>query len=201
MQSFKKVWSLTDKNIEKVNSLKDIGKLKHGMFSAIPIICKGDKCPYKATCSIDSPIQGERCVIEISAIVTRFDMWCNHFEIENENENINEEDLVDATLIRDLIDIEIQIARAENRLAAAGDFIVESVCNSDNKGNVFYEEKVGPESEYKMTLLDKRYKIMQLLNSTRKDKIKKEKGSTSNETLSIIKEVKGMLKDVNLDDI
>lgn len=172
----KDVWGVPDAIMVQAESESKKFEIKHGMFAAIPLICKGDNCPYRTVCTVNQanlPImKGHRCPIEIGAIMARFEHWCNHFKIDTSNDIIADADIVDASLIRDLVDNEIQVLRAENKMAMSADFISRTITTVDNKGKAYYKDEVSPEAVFKLQLLDKRYKIMQLLNSTRKDKAK-----------------------------
>lgn len=204
-QSARTVWGLDDAALIKAETSAQKFKLKHGMFAGIPIICKADKCPYVGVCSISAKhrVVGERCPVEIGAILARFDAWCAHFMITPNGDYIKDEDLVDATLIRDLIDNEIQILRAENRIAMSADFIAKTIATVDNKGRAYYEDVVSPEAQFKLQLLDKRYKILQLLNSTRKDKAKdlKLELNPSQQAMSIFKTISEKVAGLDLDEI
>lgn len=199
------IWGLSAAEIKQAKQSSDKYRMRHGMFASVPLICKDSKCPYSKVCSIPvgQRTLGSRCPVEIGAILTRFDHWCRHFGIDIESDIIKDEDLVDATLIRDLVDNEIQTMRAENKLAISGDFIGETLSTVDNKGNPWYVDTVTPEAEFKMTLQEKRYKIFNQLNSTRKDKAKElaNQLTPSEKTLSIFNTIKEQTKDLNLDDI
>lgn len=175
----KDVWGVPDAVMVQAESESKKFEVKHGMFAAIPLICKGEQCPYKAICTVNEAnldiMKGHRCPIEIGAIMARFEHWCNHFNINTSDDIIDDRDIVDATLIRDLVDNEIQVLRAENKMAISADFISRTITTVDNKGKAYYKDEVSPEAIFKLQLLDKRYKILQLLNSTRKDKSKEVK--------------------------
>lgn len=175
-----------------IKSSKHIN-MKHGMFAGVPIICRDNTCPYVTVCTV-SPMDrlvGSRCPMEAGAIVSRFNAWCSHFKVDLKGGAIKDEDLADATLIKDLVENEIQTLRAENRIAMNADFIGLTISQIDNKGKVYKEETVTPEAEYKMNLQEKRYKILQLLNATRKDKINAgaDKNNVSNVANSIFKKI------------
>lgn len=173
-KSAQTVWNIPDHVMLQAEMESKKFDVKHGMFAAIPLVCKGDKCPYNEICTINKSILpvGYRCPIEIGAIMARFEHWCKHFGISVDNDVIDDRDIVDATLIRDLVDNEIQVLRAENRIAISADFIARTITTVDNRGKAYYKDEVSPEAVFKLQLLDKRYKILQLLNSTRKDKSK-----------------------------
>lgn len=202
--SLQSVWQLPKQSIQAALDISKIYRTKHGMFAGVPIICKDNKCPYKEVCVIDTSLRvaGQRCIMEAGAIIARFDAWCRHFSIDTTQEHIKDEDLVDATLIRDLVDNEIQTLRAENRVALNSDFIGKTITQIDNKGKVYYEETVTPEATFKLTLQERRYKILNLLNSTRKDKSSEKKlnQDLSGRAASIFNKVAELMP-YDLDDI
>ena len=135
-------------------------------------------------------IVGSRCPQEAGVILSRYDQWCKHFKINFEGDMVAEEDLVDASLIRDLVENEVQILRAENKIALNGDIVKQTLQSVDQRGNAYYEDAITPEAQYKLQLQDKRYKLLNLLNSTRKDKANEHKQMTpSEEALSIFKKI------------
>lgn len=201
--SAKGVWDLDDAALIKAQSSAKKFKLKHGMFAGIPLLCKVDDCPYAPVCSL--PVQhrvlNSRCSIEIGAIMTKFDSYCRHFDINCDTDIIEDKDLVDATLIRDIVDLEVQMLRAENKIAMSGDFIGLVLADIDKNGRPYYDTAVTPESEFKNTLIDKRYKLLNQLNATRKDKAKDIKVVTgAEETLDVFKKIADKLNsNINLE--
>jgi hypothetical protein len=198
-----KIWGMHPAVAKVAVESARVYSMKHGMFAGVPIICKDTKCPYAEVCTIDVSfrIVGKRCPMEAGAIMARYNAWCKHFEIDLTGKKIKDEDLVDATLIRDLVENEIQTLRAENRIAMNADFIGKTLADIDNKGSAYYEDTVTPEAEYLNTLQDKRYKILNLLNSTRKDKAneKSKQLTPSEKAVSIFKKVAEIIP--NIDDI
>lgn len=201
-QNAQEIWGLSSNEIIQANQVSNRYKMKHGMFASVPLICKDTNCPYSSVCPIPSGQRtlNKRCPVEIGAIMSRFESWCKHFNIDIEGEYIKDEDLVDAALIRDLVDNEIQTIRAENKLAISGDFMGETLNTVDNKGNPWYEQAVTPEAEFKLTLQEKRYKILQLLNSTRKDKSKElnSRLDPSSQASNIFNTINEKLKNANI---
>jgi hypothetical protein len=153
------------KGIEK--SLAN-GRVKHGLYSAIPMVCRGETCAYKETCPLfavnEHPV-GERCPIEISEILLRFESYTRELNIDDYD------NIIDMTLIKDLIDLDVQIKRADNRLSIdGGEFIQDVVINITEDGDEITNPAIHKAVEYKERLLKNRHGILQLLNSTRKDK-------------------------------
>ena len=192
------MWGLDKGKIQQVKNISKAYFSKHGMFAAIPIICRGADCVYKDVCMVD-PVErtvGARCPMEISAILTRFEQWCDHFNIDTTGDTIATKDLVDASLIKDLVNVEVQILRAENKIALSGDFMAETLLDIDKKCKPYYGSIVSPEAEYLMALQDKKIKILNQLNATRKDKAAdKGKETASDEAVRIFQQLKEMSKE------
>ena len=194
------MWGLTPERTKQVSNISRIWFTKHGMFASIPILCKGVDCAYKDVCMVDPAERtvGARCPMEIAALITRFNQWCQHFNINIEGEAIESKDLVDATLIKDLVNIEIQMLRAENKIALSGDFMGETLIEVDKKCNTYYGTVITPESEFLMTLQDRKTKILNQLNATRKDKAAdKRKESASDEAVRIFQQMQELQREQN----
>ena len=198
--------------IWEISNMNKIYSSKHGLFASVPIICRKDDCTYKDVCMV-TPNQrnlGQRCPMEIAAILSRYDQWCAHFDIDVSNDIIAPEDLVDATLIKDLVNIEVQILRAENKIALNGDFMADTLLDIDKKCQPYFGKIVSPEAEFLMALQDKKIKILNQLNATRKDKAAdKRRESASDEAIKLFQQVKELeaakrmtssISDIDFDD-
>jgi hypothetical protein len=143
-------------------------RLKHGMFASVPIICKGRDCPYFQTCYIpEHDLQlGERCPIEIGTIIERFDSYCDALAIDPESKL----DMVDAGIVKEIVDIEIMMMRADGLLAVSGNFIEEVIAIVSTKGQEYYAPQLHKAVEFKDSLRDRKMKLLNQLNATRKDK-------------------------------
>jgi len=143
--------------------------------------------------------------MEIAAILARYDQWCEHFEISVVNDVIEAKDLVDATLIKDLVNMEIQMLRAENKIALNGDFMADTLLDIDKKCQPYYGKIVSPETEFLLSLQDKKIKILNQLNSTRKDKAADKRSETASDAaIKLFQQVKEMEKShkiINVSDI
>ena len=204
MAKIKKLWNIPDKSVKYVEEERQVFRLKHGMLASIPLVCKLS-CPFKATCRIpaDDRDTGGRCLVEIAAILQRFEDLCKHFDIDTKNDEIESENVVDISLVKDIVDIEVQILRAENLIASSGNFMAEHIAQVDKFGTAYYEDIIHPALEYKIKLLDSRNKVYTKLNATRKDKLAIDgaKGGYTEKALELIAKVKEKVKDLNLDDI
>lgn len=201
------MWSISPTVIKEIGNMNRIYSSKHGMFASVPIICKGPDCAYKDVCMVSQAqrIIGQRCPMEIAAILSRYEQWCMHFEINTSNDVIDAKDLVDATLIKDLVNIEVQILRAENKIALNGDFMADTLLDIDKKCQPYFGKIVAPETEFLMTLQDRKIKILNQLNATRKDKAAdKRKESASDAAIEIFQKVKELERNqqvINISDL
>ena len=158
-------WGQTATNMDEVSKHRQSFNLKHGMFANVPMICKGTECPLHELCTI--PIRNrpvfKRCPIEIAAIIEQFDKYCTELDI-GENEHF------DRSMLKDLVDVEIKLLRANGHLAISGDFIEQVVTAIDDKGNPHTRPELHKATEYEETLLERKRKILNELKATRKSK-------------------------------
>lgn len=198
------MWGINPAVVKEMANMNRVYSSKHGMFSAIPIICKGQDCAYKDVCmvSVAQRTIGQRCPMEIAAILARYEQWCSHFDIDTTDDVLDSKDLVDATLIKDLVNVEIQMLRAENKVALNGDFMADTLLDIDKKCQPYFGKIVSPETEFLMTLQDKKIKILNQLNSTRKDKAAdKRKESASDEAIKIFQQLRELQQAKKVTDI
>jgi hypothetical protein len=158
----------------QLDGVKEIQEGRYGILASIPMICKGSKCPFYEACYLDKqnlPVKS-RCPIEIQTLVDRFDRYCNQLKVDEDN-------LVDLTLVRELCDIDIQLTRAEMRLAISADFVEDVIVAVDQNGTPHYRPELNKAVEYKDKLRKERHRILELLASTRKQKDVIEKNDPS----------------------
>ena len=201
------MWGIDPMVIKEISNMNRVYASKHGMFASVPIICKGPDCAYKDICMVSQAqrIVGHRCPMEIAAILSRYEQWCTHFEINTVQDIVDSKDLVDATLIKDLVNIEVQMLRVENKIALNGDFMADTLLDIDKKCQPYFGKIVSAETEFLMTLQDRKIKILNQLNATRKDKAAdKRKESASDTAIKIFQQVKELEKAqqiINISDI
>jgi hypothetical protein len=185
------IWKQSPKSEKNVQIARQTVGMKHGMFASIPIICKGKACPYFQTCWIpEADLQvGERCPIEIGAILDRFDRYCEQLGINPEKE------IVDAGLAKEVVDIEIMMVRADGLLAKDGNLIEEVVAGVTPKGQEYYKPELHPAVELKEKLRKEKTRILNQLNATRKDK--KGEGDISNDPSSVAARIIAKVRDLD----
>lgn len=199
------MWGLNPALIQEISKSAMIRSSKHGMFASVPIICQEQDCPYKDVCSVDAAnrIKGQRCPMEIGAIIARFNQYCLHFGLNTSGDMIADDELVDATLIKDLVTIEVQQMRCENKIAMSGDFMGKTLLDIDKKCKPYYGDIISPESEHLLVLQDKKVKILNQLNATRKDKAndRSQSASPTENAIKIFQEVQKAIREQTIIDI
>lgn len=161
-----KAWKISDKGKEAIKIAVGMSKTKHGLYASIPMLCKAESCQYAKVCPLvemgQAP-EGERCPLEIAMILKRYEEYSDEFGVDDSN-------TVDMSLIKDLIDYDIQLFRAENKIAIQGDFVEDIVVDVTKSGEVITAPQLSQATQYKDKIMAKRFKILELMNSTRKDK-------------------------------
>lgn len=156
-------WGQSATNMDEVRKHRQSFNLKHGMFANVPMVCKGADCPLHAMCTVplnNRPVGG-RCPIEIAAIIDRYDKYYEEL-------GLGPEDYFDQSQVKDLVDVEVKLLRANGHLATSASFIEQVVTAVDENGNAHYRPELNKATEYEEKLLARKSKILSDLNATRK---------------------------------
>ncbi|EOO44338.1 hypothetical protein [Bacillus cereus] len=162
-------WTSNPAAVQAIEIAKRLRQTKHGMYAAIPIICKAEHCPYAESCELQqlgmAPYK-EKCPMEIAAIEDLFNRYCTDM-------NINPQDpkqQVDSLMVKELVDLDVSMLRCDKKMAITADFIIENVVGMNADNEAITRQELHPVTEYKDKLRAQKYKTLNLLNSTRKDK-------------------------------
>lgn len=161
-----KGWDMNDEKKQTVEEELQNSHTKHGMYASIPMVCRAEACPFAEVCWVQQEgktQRGTRCDLEVSMIVKNLDEYTEALDVD-------EKDKVDMGLIRELIDLDVQMHRAEMKLAIDGDFMPDTVIGMNDKGDEISQPMLHKATDYKEKVSKKRHSILQLLHSTRKDK-------------------------------
>jgi hypothetical protein len=187
------IWNISGKQQKALTANMTMASTKHGIVSQIPLICKGPTCPYRETCSIpdaDLDIMG-RCVIEISTLISRFERYCEEFQI-------TDADVVDLGQVKHLVDIEIKLLRC-NQAMASSPQLVDDVVTAVQRGQKYTKKEINPITQYEIQLLNSHSKILKDLAATRDAKKLHNNANSSQQAADLIAraaKVKGGLKGV-----
>lgn len=165
-------WNISEKGKEGIRLAVSVSNTKHGLYATVPIVCKGDKCPYKNTCSlfaIEMAPAGERCPIEIAQVMKIYNDYVKELEID-------ETSRVDLSMIKELIDIEITAMRTDKIIAEEATFIEMVPFAVTERGQVLSKPEINKAQLLRDGLIKRRHEILKSLNATRKDKASQESG-------------------------
>lgn len=162
-------WTTNPEAVQAIEIAKRLRNTKHGMYASVPIICKAEACPYAGSCELQqmglAPF-AEKCPMEIAAIEDLFQRYCVDMKIDPTDPSQQ----VDAIMVKEVVDIDINMLRCDKKMAVSADFILEQVVGMSDEGEAITRQELHPLTEFKEKLRAQKFKTLNLLNSTRKDK-------------------------------
>lgn len=162
---FPESWSSEDK--EKAAELVRPQRTKTSMFSSIPMNCEGSKCTFASTCPLLkeslAPV-GNPCPIEMSIVAEFTSEYMDQLDVQPDN-------LVEVSMIRDLVDQEVQYMR-KTKLLAKEDFIQENVIGVDQDGQPIMKKELHLAVDLEDKLHKRRKDLRNQLLATREAKAK-----------------------------
>jgi len=162
---FPEVWSDADR--AEVAAVMRPQRIKTGMFAMIPMRCRGLKCPIADSCplvKINKIPEGHPCPIELEAVKTFTEQYITEMRVDPEN-------LVEVSMVRDLVDQEIQWMRKANILSRE-DFIQENVVGVDANGEIVLKKELHQAVEYEDRIHKRKREILKAMTATRAEKAK-----------------------------
>ena len=181
-------WQLSEQGEKAMKIASEMNTLKHGLYASVPIRCKASGCPYADVCPIqemgEAP-KGDKCPVEASTIEDLVERYMSEFGVE-------ENDMVDISMIRNLVDIDISLLRCNKKLALDADVVQDVVVGLTEDGQPISQPQINKAYELQQKLLRKRHRILTLLHGTRKDKAEAE-GVTIADPSEVISEMKERL--------
>lgn len=162
-------------------------RVKTSMYSQIPMVCKGSDCVYAKTCPLlkegNAPV-GYGCPIEAGIVIEFANSYARELGVDPDN-------LIEMSMIRDLVDFEVQYMRAV-KLLAQEHFIVENPVGVDANGDVIISKSLHQAIEYEDKILRRKHKMLDTFAATREAKNKAGSG-----TKDMSQVVSGLLDAVN----
>lgn len=176
-QKIPAMWNIDKAGIKAVNSIKSmneqVGPAKY--FSSLPIKCLGkDQCIYRDTCYIDKldvdpeECMGQVCPIEVELILNLFESYSTEFDLQDLGDKKNTTVI---GLLKDLIDTELQIERANKRLMSSGEYLEDRAIGfNERTGEILSNKEINQHILFKEKMQERKAKILNLLHATPKDK-------------------------------
>lgn len=182
--------SWTDEQKEKAVELVRPQKTRTSMFSSIPMNCESVKCIFADTCPLlkeNLAPKGNPCPIEMSMV--------SQFTQEYlEQLDVNPNNLVEVSMIRDLVDQEVQYLR-KTKLLAKEHFIQENIIGIDsNTGQPIMKKELHLAVELEDKLHKRRKDLRNQLLATREAKAKI--GQTQLDTAQAISDILYKVQDI-----
>jgi hypothetical protein len=157
-------------NEEQVNKAIELvrpQKTRTAMFSSIPMNCEAEKCVYASTCPLlkeNVAPKNNPCPIEMSMV--------SQFTTEYLDQlDVNPNNLVEVSMVRDLVDQEVQYMR-KTKLLAKEHFIQENVIGIDQDGQPILKKELHLAVELEDKLHNRRKDLRNQLLATREAKAK-----------------------------
>ena len=154
-----------DEQINKAIELVRPQKTRTAMFSSIPMNCEAEKCVYASTCPLLKETVAPKnnpCPIEMSMV--------SQFTTEYlEQLDVNPNNLVEVSMVRDLVDQEVQYMR-KTKLLAKEHFIQENVIGIDQDGQPILKKELHLAVELEDKLHKRRKDLRNQLLATREAK-------------------------------
>lgn len=153
----------------KTQSLMRISdsKIKTGAFTAIPMVCQGNKCPYKNTCEFfqeKRAPEGKPCPYELGMVRSFMASYIEQLEIDITN-------WVEVSQVRDLVNQDIQMTRIAKYLAKE-DFIQENVIGVDSDGDPVFSKDLHKAVDYEDKIHKRKAQMLKQILATRESRVK-----------------------------
>ena len=164
-------------------------KTRSTMFSSIPMNCEADRCLFASTCPLlkeSLAPKGKPCPIEMSMV--------SQFTAEYlEQLDVNPNNLVEVSMVRDLVDQEVQYLR-KTKLLAKEHFVQENIIGVDSDGNPIMKKELHLAVELEDKLHKRRKDLRNQLLATREAKAKV--GQVQLDTAQAISDIIGRVQSI-----
>jgi len=157
----------TDEQKQKAVELVRPQKTKTSMFSSIPMNCEAVKCVFADTCPLlkeNLAPKGKPCPIEMSIVSQFTSDYMDQLDVHPDN-------LVEVSMVRDLVDQEVQYIR-KTKLLAKEHFVQENIIGVDNDGQPILKKELHLAVELEDRLHKRRKDLRNQLLATREAKAK-----------------------------
>jgi hypothetical protein len=167
-------------------------KTRTSMFSSIPMNCEATKCTFADTCPLlkeNLAPKGNPCPIEMSIVAQFTAEYMEQLDVQSDN-------LVEVSMIRDLVDQEVQYIR-KTKLLAKEHFIQENIIGIDHEGQPIIKKELHLAVELEDRLHKRRKDLRNQLLATREAKAKI--GQTQLDTAQAISDIIHKVQNIEIE--
>lgn len=185
------LWGYSSLGIEARKAAMTMLSTKTGLYSRIPLICKGAKCPYKETCGLTkydlTPI-GEYCPLETAQIEMSVSKYVKEFQI-------SDDDFTDQNILREIVNLEIMMERCKSLMSSEQNPIIDVITNITQEGESYTHPEVSKAFEMYERCQKQHSSLLNLMNATRKDKVNAGIGESGNLISDILDKISSIEAD------
>src|SRR5210317_1327571 len=179
-------WDSDDK--DRAAELLRPQKTRTSMFSSIPMNCEAEKCVFASTCPLlkeNLAPRGNPCPLEMSIVAQFTAEYMEQLDVHPDN-------LVEVSMVRDLVDQEVQYMR-KTKLLAKEHFIQENVIGVDQDGQPILKKELHLAVDLEDRLHKRRKDLRNQLVATREAKAKM--GQSQIDSAQAISEIIGKVQE------
>lgn len=156
-----------DKVQKRVVEITKPSRTKSGIFSSIPMKCYAEKCVFADTCPLQKENiapKGYPCPLEMAMVLQFADDYMKQLGIDEEN-------FVEVSMVRNIVNYEVQFVRTSKYLAKEG-FIQENVVGVNPNGEVIMRKELHTAVEMQDKVQKAMKELRKELMATREAKAK-----------------------------
>lgn len=187
---FPEEWSADQK--EQAVELIRPQKTRSSMFSSIPMNCEASRCIFASTCPLlkqNLAPKGNPCPIEMSIVAQFTSEYMEQLDVHPDN-------LVEVSMVRDLVDQEVQYIR-KTKLLAKEHFVQENIIGVDKDGSPILKKELHIAVELEDRLHKRRKDLRNQLLATREAKAKV--GQTQLDTAQAISDIIHKVQNIEIE--
>lgn len=160
-------WNYSPAALEAKSAAMAMLSTKTGLYARIPLTCKAEDCPYSNACTIlqyDLAPLGEKCVLETSLIEKSLAGYVHDFDLSPDSS------YTDYTIVKELINADVMMERAQALLSQEGIAIEEVYAGSNDANENFYRKEISKSLELYERHSKMRDRLLSNMMATRKEK-------------------------------
>lgn len=156
-----------DDKRRKVAEIRSNSRSKTAIFTAIPMECHGAKCVFASSCAFfanDVAPVGHLCPYEVDIVVDFMADFIEQFDVPDDN-------LVELSMVRDLVDQEVQYYR-KTKLLSQEHFIQDNIVGVDSDGDPVVQKQLHLATDLEDKLHKRRQQLFKVFLATRESRVK-----------------------------